>query len=154
MISERQLAETARAAAQQALSNLISMLGADIATLTDGKLTPAQIPPISINDVFEVANTAAILELDAQRGDCALIIADDVVADSYILAADDPSVLANWKKLGASYVANSGHAVTADSAANADMINGHRLVRFNSIAELEAAAKVSGTLYYAPYDEE
>ena len=64
------------------------------------------------------------------------------------------NVLANWKKLGVSYVANAGHALTADNATNATKINGHGLVRFDTLAELEAAVKIEGTLYYAPYDEE
>jgi hypothetical protein len=140
--------------AMQAMTDLLAMMGEDIATLTDGKLTPSQIPDLSINDVFEVADTDEMLTLTAQRGDCALIIPDDVVTDSYILAADDPTVLANWKKLGVSYVANAGHALTADNATNATKINGHGLVRFDTLAELEAAVKIEGTLYYAPYDEE
>ena len=141
-------------AVTQAMTDFLNMLGTDVATLTNGKLTPSQIPDISINDVFEVADTDEMLTLTAQRGDCALIIPDDVVTDSYILSADDASVLANWKKLGVSYVANAGHALTADNATNATKINGHGLVRFDTLAELEAAVKIEGTLYYAPYDEE
>ncbi len=114
--------------ASQALSDLLAMMGTDIATLTNGKLTPSQIPALSINDVFEVDGIADMLLLDAQRGDVALVIADSVVSDSYILAADDPALPDNWKKLGVSYVANAGHANTADSAANADRMNGMRIV--------------------------
>ena len=147
-------AERSKAIAAQALSDLLAMMGTDIATLTNGKLTPSQIPALSINDVLPVATADELTELTAQRGDCALVIADGIVTDSYILADDDPTVAENWKKLGVSYVANAGHAATADTAANADMVNGHRVVRFASIAEMEAAVKVSGTLYYAPYDEE
>jgi len=44
--------------------------------------------------------------------------------------------------------------LTADNATNATKINGHGLVRFDTLAELEAAVKIEGTLYYAPYDEE
>lgn len=132
--------------ASQALSDLLSMLGTDIATLTDGKLTPSQIPPLSINDVFSVANTAEMLLLTAQRGDVALIIADNVVTDSYMLAADDTSVLTNWKKLGVSYVANAGHATTADEATNATMINGHRVV-YMTQAQYDVAVKDAETVY-------
>ena len=147
-------AELAKITAQRAFADLLAMLGSDIATLTDGKLTPSQIPALSINDVLPITSADELTELTAQRGDCALVIAGDIVTDSYILAADDPTIAENWKKLGVSYVANAGHAATADTAANADMVNGHRVVRFASIAEMEAAVKVSGTLYYAPYDEE
>jgi len=149
-----EIAETSANTAAQALADLLAMLGTDIATLTDGKLTPSQIPPISINDVFEVADTTAMLSLTAQRGDVALIVPDNTVEDSYILAADNPAVLSNWKKLGVSFVANAGHSLTADEAVNATKINGHGLVRFDTIEELENAVKVEGTLYYAPYSEE
>jgi hypothetical protein len=146
-------------AVTQAMTDFLNMLGTDVATLTNGKLTPSQIPDISINDVFEVDDTEEMLTLTAQKGDCALIMGVDeednpIVTDSYLLAANDATVLANWKKLGVSYVANAGHALTADNATNATKINGHGLVRFDTLAELEAAVKIEGTLYYAPYDEE
>lgn len=138
----------------QAMTDFLAMLGEDIATLTDGKLTPSQIPALSINDVFPVASEAELLTLTAERGDCGIIVSDNVVTDSYILAADDPAQLENWKKLGVSYVANAGHANTADSATDAQKVNGHRVVTFATVAEMENAAKVDGTLYFAPYEEE
>ena len=139
--------------AVQAMQDLLRMMGEDIATLTDGKLTPSQIPDLSINDVFEVADTDEMLTLTAQRGDCALIIPDDVVIDSYILAADDPTVLANWKKLGVSYVANAGHALTADNAENANKINNKRLVSMTE-NQYEVAVKDESTFYAVVPDEE
>lgn len=114
--------------ATQALSDLLAMLGTDIATLTNGKLTPSQIPSLSINDVFEVYSIADMLTLNAQRGDVALVLVDDNIHDSYMLAVDDPTVELNWKKLGISYVANAGHALTADNATNSDKINNKRIV--------------------------
>lgn len=148
-------ANASKTEAAQALSDLLAMMGVDIATLTNGKLTPSQIPDLSINDVFLVSNTDEMLALNAQRGDCALIMADDeVVSDSYILSADDPTVLANWKKLGVSYVSNAGHAETADYAENANKINNHRLVVFESVEEMNSAVKVDGTIYFAPYEVE
>lgn len=139
--------------AVQAMTDLLAMMGEDIATLTDGKLTPSQIPDLSINDVFEVADTDEMLTLTAQRGDCALIIPDDVVTDSYILSADDASVLANWKKLGVSYVANAGHAVTSDNAENASKINNKRLVAMTE-SQYEVAVKDESTFYAVVPDEE
>lgn len=130
--------------AAQALADLLAMLGTDIATLTDGKLTPTQIPALSINDVFEVEGTEGMLSLTAERGDVALIIPEDVVIDSYILSTDNPTQINDWKKLGVSYVANAGHAVTADEATNATMINGHRQVRMTQ--EQYDIAYESGTL--------
>ena len=70
----------------------------DSQLLQDGKLKIALLPAIAINDTWPVANEAAMLALDAQRGDVA-IRADD--EQSWILTADDPTVLANWLVLKA-----------------------------------------------------
>ena len=87
-----------------------------------------------------------MLLLTAQKGDVAIIVADDVVTDSYILAADDATVLTNWKKLGVSYVAEAGHAATATNAENADKINNHRVVTMTQ-AQFDAATKDADTVY-------
>lgn len=134
------------AVASQALADLLAMLGTDVATLVDGKLKPSQIPDLSINDVFEVASTEGLLTLTAQRGDVGLIMAEGVVSDSYLLAADDPAVPNNWKKLGVSYVANAGHANSADQAGNAVMINNHRVVAMNQ-EQYDSAVKDPDTVY-------
>ena len=47
----------------------------------------------------------------------------------------------------------AAYAITAGNAANASKINGHGLVKFDTVAEMEAAVKIDGTLYYAPYNE-
>lgn len=139
--------KTAETTASQALADLLAALGVRVATLgEDGRLTPSQIPAISINDVFEVGGAEEMLALAAQRGDCALVMSDGVVADSYILAADDPAQGYNWKKLGVSYVANAGHAGTADTAADASRINGKRIVAMTA-EQYEAAVKDPDTLY-------
>ena len=130
----------------QAMQDYLAMLGVDVATLIDGKLNPAQIPALSINDTFPVANTDEMLLLTAQRGDVALIVVDDVVMDSYLLSADEPTILANWKKLGVSYVANAGHATTADNATNATMINNHRVVVMTQ-EQYDSAVKDPDTIY-------
>ncbi len=132
--------------ASQALSDLLSMLGTDIATLIDGKLSPSQIPALSINEIFQVANIEDILALTAQRGDVALLVNDDTVRDSYMLAADDASVMTNWKKLGVSHVANAQYAMIADEAVNATTINGHRLVTMTE-SQYANAVLEDNTLY-------
>lgn len=133
--------------ADQALSDLLAMLGSHVATLgPDGKLTPAQIPPISINDVFPVANTAEMVNLVAERGDTAVIMTAGVVTDCYILMTDDPTTLTNWAKLGVSYVANAGHATTADSATDSERINGKRIISMTQ-AQYDNATKDPDTLY-------
>lgn len=131
--------------AAQALSDLIAMLGSQVATLgADGKLTPGQIPALSINDVFPVANTSEMLGLTAQRGDTAVITTAGIVSDCYLLMTDDPTVLENWAKLGISYVANAGHAMTADSATDSQKINGKRIVGMTD--SQYALAETAGTL--------
>ncbi len=138
-------AGVSRDQAAQALADLLAMLGSQVATLgPDGKLTPGQIPPISINDVFPVPDTAAMLALTAERGDTALIVAGGVVVDSYILMTDDPTQISNWAKLGVSYVANAGHAATADAATDAMTINGKRMIGMTQ-TQYEIA-RTSGTL--------
>ena len=62
----------------------------------DGKLDPAELPALTITDTFVVASQAEMLALTAQRGD--LAIRSDL-NKSFVLAADDASVLANWKEL-------------------------------------------------------
>lgn len=145
-------AEISKNAAAQAFSDLLNIIGTQVATLdANGHLTASQIPPIAVNDTYPVADTAAMLALTAQRGDVALIVADNVVTDSYILAAGSPAVLDNWKKLGVSYVTEAGHALHADAASDANRINGHRMVEMTGTA-FETAVKDSGT-YYLVYDE-
>ena len=132
--------------AVQAMGDLLAMMGTDIATLTDGKLTPSQIPPLSINDVFEVDSVEDMLLLTAERGDVALVLLDDNIHDSYMLSTDEPSLLDNWKKLGVSYVANAGHSLTADNAENANKINNKRLVAMTE-SQYDVAAKDPETFY-------
>lgn len=131
---------------QQAMADFLALIGKDIATLTNGKLTPSQIPALSINDVFPVTTTGEMQTLTAQRGDVALIVNNDVVTDSYILSTDDSSVLANWKKLGVSYVAEAGHSVSSTTAENSNQINGHRLVTMTQ-AQYDVAVKEPETIY-------
>lgn len=138
--------ETTPQAIIQAYQDFLAMLGDSVATLTDGKLTASQIPALSINDTFPVASEAELLTLTAQRGDVGLIVAEDVVTDSYLLTADDPTDAANWVKLGVSYVANAGHANTADSATNSEKINNKRLIAMTQ-AEYDIAVLDPDTYY-------
>lgn len=62
----------------------------------DGKIPAAQLPAIAITDTFAAVSQVAMLALTAQKGDIA--IRSDL-NKSFVLAADDPTVLANWKEL-------------------------------------------------------
>lgn len=69
----------------------------NVATLDGtGKVPAGQLPAIAITDAFEAASQAAMLALAAQRGDIA--IRGDL-NKTFVLAADDATVLANWKEL-------------------------------------------------------
>lgn len=63
----------------------------------DGKLPPAQLPPLAVNETFVVASQVAMLALVAERGDMAF--RTDEGNTPYVLTTDDPSVLANWKTI-------------------------------------------------------
>lgn len=61
-----------------------------------GTVGTAQLPPLAISEPHVVASETAMLGLVAQRGDVA--IRTDI-NKSFILAADAPATLSNWKEL-------------------------------------------------------
>lgn len=134
--------------AAQALSDLIAMIGSQVATLdANGKLTPSQIPAISLIKVVSVVSEVAMLELtsaEVQPGDVARIVVDGEIGNTYLLNGDDPSVLGNWAQLGDGYVAEAGHSLTADAATDSQMINGHRVIAMTQTAY--NAAVTAGTI--------
>jgi hypothetical protein len=93
-------AQAAAAAAQATADAAVpqAALGVTVATLTGGKVPTDQLPSLAVTDVFPVADQAAMLALAAERGDLALR-GDN--GRTYALAADDPTVLANWLELPA-----------------------------------------------------
>ena len=132
---------------EQAMKDLLAMLGYKVATLTeDGKLTPSQIPNLSIINSFEVSSIDDLVTLDAQMGDMGYIKTDGKVTDVYWLAGEDATVAENWLKFGMSFVQEAGNAQTAVEAENSQKINGHRLVETTS-DEFEAAVKDDNTYY-------
>ena len=140
-------AKESAAKAQQAMSDYLSMLGEDVATLgADGKLSANQIPALAINDTHVVHSKEEIVALVAERGDVAILVHDENVSDAYILTVDEPSVLDNWIKLGVSYVAKAGHAETATIAVDSQRINGHRVVALSE-EEYNLGAKDPETVY-------
>lgn len=68
------------------------------ADLVGGVIPTSQIPAKAITDVFTVASQAAMLALTAQAGDVA--VRSDT-GQSFILATDSPTTLADWKVLPA-----------------------------------------------------
>lgn len=72
-----------------------------VATLDSSGLVPAaQMPALAIGVPNVVASQAAMLALTAQRGDVA-IRTDLSPNESFMLAADDPTTLGNWKQITA-----------------------------------------------------
>jgi hypothetical protein len=61
-----------------------------------GKLDTSILPAIAINDTFAVNSQAEMLALTAQTGD--VCIRNDL-SKSFILSANDPTVLINWMEL-------------------------------------------------------
>lgn len=62
-----------------------------------GKLNTAILPQLAIVDVVEAASDAEMLAKTAQKGD--ICLRSDAPAGAFILAGDDPKVLANWKRI-------------------------------------------------------
>lgn len=67
-----------------------------VAPLVGTLIPTVHLPALTITDVFPVGTQAAMLALDAQRGDVA--IRSDVPG-SFVLAGDDPTTLADWLQL-------------------------------------------------------
>ncbi|EKR90378.1 hypothetical protein LEP1GSC163_0450 [Leptospira santarosai str. CBC379] len=77
----------------------LSVITADPAT---GKLPTQYLPALAINDTFVVNSQAAMLSLNAQRGDIA-IRTDIPGPGMFILSGDDPTFLPNWIPLTTQY---------------------------------------------------
>lgn len=61
-----------------------------------GTIPTSALPPLAINEVFTVATQAAMTSLTAERGDMA--IRTDT-GNTFVLAAEPASTLANWKEI-------------------------------------------------------
>jgi len=66
----------------------------------DAKIPTAQLPDLAINETFTVDSEIEMLALTAQRGDVA-IRTDEDPDGMYLLTADDPTTLSNWKFVSA-----------------------------------------------------
>lgn len=67
--------------------------------ITGGTLPSSVMPPLAINETFVIATQAEMLALVAQRGDVAK---RTDVNRTYILAADDATLLSNWVEITSS----------------------------------------------------
>lgn len=117
-------------------------LEAGKADLVGGVVPTAQIPALAIIDTHVVASQAAMLALTAQRGDLA-VRTDITPGRTYVLAADDPTVLANWVRVSFGDLAsvNGQTGVVVLSAANVGA-----LAFSSNLADLNNAATARSNL--------
>lgn len=131
-------AESSNISATQALSDLLQMLGTDIATLIDGKIPVSQIPSIATTEITSVSSAEEMNSLSVQNGDICIRTDEN---KSYIYNN-------GWVFLVSptDYSSRSGYAEFAQNAENASMINNHRLVEMTA-EEFETAVKDPDTYY-------
>ena len=131
-------AGTSSTQSQQALTDLLAMMGTDIATLVGGKIPVSQIPSIATTEIYTVSSQALMDALIVQNGDICIRTDED---KSYIYNN-------GWVYLTSptDYASRAGYAETAGTAENATMINGHRLVEMTA-AEFATAVKDPNTYY-------
>ena len=147
--------------AVQAMTDLLNMLGTDIATLVDGKIPVSQIPVEVRFDTVEISDESELTSLtpeQVQKGDVAEIIEgtgeDKIVVKSFKLLGDgNPANRENWVRIAVEYASISAYATTAGAAENANMINNKRLVAMTE-SQFEDAVKDPDTLYVVVPDEE
>lgn len=131
-------AESSKNSAAQALSDLLSMIGTDIATLINGKIPASQIPSIATTEIYTAKSKDEMDAITAERGDICIRSDENL---SYIYSG-------GWVTLVSptDYVSRAGHAETASSAENAAKINGHRLVKMTE-SEFSTAVLDDNTFY-------
>jgi hypothetical protein len=78
------------------LGNVPNVDTTNASNITSGTLPTAVLPPLAINEVFTASSQAAMLALNAQRGD--MCIRTDN-GKTYVLSTDSPGTLADWKEV-------------------------------------------------------
>lgn len=129
----------------QAMSDMMSMMGTDIATLEGGKIPVSQIPPIALTHTSTVGSIAEMQALTAEDGDFCRIVSDGVVEATYAYVVSNG--VGEWIPCNQNSCAEADHALAADTATNATKINGHRIIVFDTVTEFGNAVKENGTLY-------
>lgn len=130
----------------QTMSDMLAMMGTDIATLdSSGKIPVGQIPPIALTHTYTVGSVEEMQALTAEDGDFCRIVIDGVVDGTYAYVASGDT--GDWIPCNQNKCAEADHALAADTAENATKINGHRIVVFDTLEEYNNAVKVEGTLY-------
>ncbi len=130
----------------QTMSDMLAMMGTDIATLdSSGKIPVGQIPPIALTHTYTVGSVEEMQALTAEDGDFCRIVIDGVVDGTYAYVASGDT--GDWIPCNQNKCAEADHALAADTAENATKINGHRIVVFDNMTDFNNAVKVDGVLY-------
>ena len=130
----------------QTMSDMLAMMGTDIATLdSSGKIPVGQIPPIALTHTYTVGSVEEMQALTAEDGDFCRIVVDGVVDGTYAYVASGDT--GDWIPCNQNKCAEADHALAADTAENATKINGHRIVVFDNMTDFNNAVKVDGVLY-------
>ncbi len=134
---------TDRQKCEQALSDLLSMLGTDVATLVGGKIPVTQIPSIATTEVYFTDNEEDMLMIQPDNGDICIRTDEH---RSYIYQG-------GWKYLMSptDYSERAGSALTAENALNSNMINNKRIVSMTS-DQYANAVKDENTFYFVTSD--
>lgn len=142
-------AKASETASGQNLSDLLAMLGTDVATLVGGKIPMSQIPATATQEIYVVLSESELTGLTAQRGDLAELV-ETVEGEQTIIKTwqclGDANEQENWVVWGTSYAVQAGASKLADNATNAGMINNHRLVEMTE-SEYQTAVKDPNTYY-------
>lgn len=91
-----------------------------------GTVPTEAIPAIALTDVHTVDSEAAMLALDAQRGDMAIRLDE---SQSYVLAADDSTQAASWVRLAtppdvvSSVAGRTGHVMLTKADVGLDQVD-------------------------------
>ncbi len=139
-------AKASETVATQSMTDLLAMMGSDIATLdSSGKIPVGQIPPIALTHTYTVGSEAEMQALTAEDGDFCRIVVDGVVDGTYAYVVSDNT--GEWIPCNQNKCAEADHALAADTATNATKINGHRIVVFDTMTDFNNAVKSDGVLY-------
>ncbi len=133
-----QNSENSNISATQALSDLLRMIGNDIATLVDGKIPVSQIPSLATTEIYSASNLEEMHNLSAQNGDICIRTDENksyIFSDGWIFLVSPTD-----------YAARCGYAETAKAAENAATINNHRLIEMTA-ADFDSAVKDPDTYY-------
>lgn len=153
-----QTAVAAKDTAAQALSDLLALIGTDVCNLVNGQIPVDKIPLSVVYDIVEITDESELISLTAeqvQKKDIAAIIegtgdAKRCIKSYQLLGDGSPSIRSNWVEVAVTYASTAAFASTSGEAENANTVNGHRIVKFDTYADMISAVKVDDTIYYAP----